>query len=152
MEDAHGRAAHRFGAPERAIIQVENYLEATSQLSQTTLRSVLGQHELDEMLSERERLNADVQSILDIQTDAIREEEVDGSQRQVMPYAALVYGVNGETWAYINPEPLTYTRQPVSVDYIDADLAILLEGPPSGTEVVTVGVSELFGVDTGVGK
>jgi regulator of protease activity HflC (stomatin/prohibitin superfamily) len=45
--------------PERAIIQVENFLEATSQLSQTTLRSVLGQHELDDMLAERERLNAD---------------------------------------------------------------------------------------------
>ncbi len=56
--------------PERAIIQVENFLEATSQLSQTTLRSVLGQHELDDMLAEREGLNADVQSILDKQTSA----------------------------------------------------------------------------------
>ena len=56
--------------PERAIIQVENFLEATSQLSQTTLRSVLGQHELDDMLAEREQLNADVQKILDKQTAA----------------------------------------------------------------------------------
>ena len=56
--------------PERAIIQVEDYYSATSQLAQTTLRSVLGQHELDEMLSERDKLNADVQSILDQQTDA----------------------------------------------------------------------------------
>ena len=56
--------------PEKAIIQVENFLEATSQLSQTTLRSVLGQHELDDMLAEREQLNADVQSILDKQTSA----------------------------------------------------------------------------------
>ena len=56
--------------PERAIIMVENYLEATSQLSQTTLRSVLGQHELDDMLAERERLNADIQTILDKQTAA----------------------------------------------------------------------------------
>lgn len=55
--------------PGKAIIQVENYLEATSQLAQTTLRSVLGQHELDEMLAERERLNSDVQKILDAQTD-----------------------------------------------------------------------------------
>lgn len=55
--------------PERAVIQVEDFLEATSQLAQTTLRSVLGQHELDEMLSEREKLNADVQKILDEQTD-----------------------------------------------------------------------------------
>lgn len=56
--------------PERAIIMVENFLEATSQLSQTTLRSVLGQHELDDMLAERERLNADIQKILDKQTAA----------------------------------------------------------------------------------
>jgi len=56
--------------PEKAIIQVENFFEATSQLSQTTLRSVLGQHELDDMLAERESLNADVQDILDKQTDA----------------------------------------------------------------------------------
>ena len=56
--------------PERAIIQVEDYYAATSQLAQTTLRSVLGQHELDEMLSERDKLNVDIQSILDEQTDA----------------------------------------------------------------------------------
>jgi regulator of protease activity HflC (stomatin/prohibitin superfamily) len=56
--------------PEKAIIQVEDFYMATSQLAQTTLRSVLGQHELDEMLAERDRLNADVQSILDRQTDA----------------------------------------------------------------------------------
>ncbi len=55
---------------EKAIIQVEDFLDATSQLAQTTLRSVLGQHELDEMLSERERLNADIQKSLDEQTDA----------------------------------------------------------------------------------
>jgi regulator of protease activity HflC (stomatin/prohibitin superfamily) len=56
--------------PDKAIIQVENFFEATSQLAQTTLRSVLGQHELDEMLAERERLNIDIQSSLDQQTDA----------------------------------------------------------------------------------
>ncbi|MCG8000721.1 MAG: slipin family protein, partial [Candidatus Thiodiazotropha lotti] len=55
--------------PERAIIQVEDYMAATSQLAQTTLRSVLGQHELDEMLAERERLNNDVRNILDQQTN-----------------------------------------------------------------------------------
>ena len=55
---------------ERAVIQVNNYIEATSQLSQTMLRSVLGKHELDEMLAERDRLNADIQDALDKQTDA----------------------------------------------------------------------------------
>lgn len=56
--------------PEKATIQVENYMSATSQLAQTTLRSVLGKHELDEMLAERDKLNADIQEILDAQTDA----------------------------------------------------------------------------------
>ena len=56
--------------PEKAIIQVERYLEAVSQLAQTTLRSVLGQHELDDMLAERDALNHDIQAILDRQTDA----------------------------------------------------------------------------------
>jgi len=56
--------------PKLAIIQVANYLEATSQLAQTTLRSVLGKHELDEMLAEREKLNLDIQTVLDQQTDA----------------------------------------------------------------------------------
>jgi regulator of protease activity HflC (stomatin/prohibitin superfamily) len=55
--------------PQRAIIQVENFLAATSQLAQTTLRAVLGKHELDEMLSEREKLNLDIQRILDAATD-----------------------------------------------------------------------------------
>ena len=56
--------------PQLAVIQVENFLAATSQLAQTTLRTVLGKHTLDEMLSERERLNLDLQKILDSQTDA----------------------------------------------------------------------------------
>jgi len=56
--------------PEKAIIQVEKFLDAVSQLAQTTLRSVLGQHELDEMLAERDTLNQDIQAILDRQTDA----------------------------------------------------------------------------------
>lgn len=56
--------------PERAIIQVEDFMAATSQLAQTTLRSVLGKHELDTMLAERDRLNNDIQEILDTRTDA----------------------------------------------------------------------------------
>jgi regulator of protease activity HflC (stomatin/prohibitin superfamily) len=61
---------YRVVDPQLAIIEVEDYQFATSQLAQTTLRSVLGQHELDEMLAEREKLNADIQRILDEQTDA----------------------------------------------------------------------------------
>jgi regulator of protease activity HflC (stomatin/prohibitin superfamily) len=60
----------RVVEPDKAIIQVANFFEATSQLAQTTLRSVLGKHELDDMLAERERLNLDIQQVLDQQTDA----------------------------------------------------------------------------------
>jgi regulator of protease activity HflC (stomatin/prohibitin superfamily) len=60
----------RVVEPDKAIIQVVNFMEATSQLAQTTLRAVLGKHELDDMLAERERLNVDIQQVLDAQTDA----------------------------------------------------------------------------------
>jgi len=56
--------------PQLAIIQVANFNEATSQLAQTTLRAILGKHELDELLAEREKLNSDIQEVLDKQTDA----------------------------------------------------------------------------------
>ena len=59
----------RIVDPEKAVIRVANVFEATSQLSQTTLRSVLGQHELDDMLAERDKLNADIQNLLDQRTD-----------------------------------------------------------------------------------
>ena len=61
---------YRVLDPQKAIIQVEDFQAATSQLAQTTLRAVLGKHELDDMLAERERLNADIQQVLDAQTDA----------------------------------------------------------------------------------
>src|SRR5262245_18905412 len=60
----------RVDEPQLAIIQVANFIEATSQLAQTTLRAVLGKHELDELLAEREKLNSDIQEVLDKQTDA----------------------------------------------------------------------------------
>jgi len=61
---------YRVVEADKAVIQVQNYHQATSELAQTTLRSVLGKHELDELLSERDKLNADIQTILDAQTDA----------------------------------------------------------------------------------
>ena len=72
--------------------------------------------------------------------------------RKVIPYAAVIYDLHGETWVYTNPEPLVFVRHPIHVDYIEGDLAVLLEGPPAGTEVATVGVAELLGTEFGVGK
>ena len=89
---------------------------------------------------------------LGVQTAPVREEQIDGTTRVVAPYAAVLYGLNGETWVYIASGPLTYQRQPITVDYIEGDTAVLIDGPPVGTEVVTVAVAELYGTDTGVGK
>lgn len=89
---------------------------------------------------------------LDIQTTPVREESVDGAQRLVIPYGAVIYDLNGGTWAYVSPAPLTYMREPITVDYIEGDMVVLVDGPATGTEVVTVGVAELYGTDTGIGK
>mgnify|MGYP001613832666 CR=1 FL=1 len=75
-----------------------------------------------------------------------------GSAQLVVPYSSLIYGLNGETWVYTNPEPLTFVRHRIEVDYIEEDLAVLIEGPEVGTKIVTVGVAELYGVETGIGK
>jgi hypothetical protein len=76
--------------------------------------------------------------------------EIGGGPRKVIPYAAVVYDVNGGTWAYTSTAPLTFVRQPVKVDYIDGDLAVLVDGPPPGSSVVTVGAAELFGAELGL--
>jgi len=70
-----------------------------------------------------------------------------GAQQKVVPYSAIVYDTQGNTWVYTSPEALTFVRSPVTVDYIDGDKAILLEGPPVDTAVVTVGAEELYGAE-----
>jgi predicted component of type VI protein secretion system len=89
---------------------------------------------------------------LNIQTAAVGEEQVNGAQRKVIPYSAVIYGLKGETWAYTNPAPFTFVRAPITVDYIEGDKVVLKDGPAAGITVVTVGVAELYGTDTGVGK
>lgn len=92
---------------------------------------------------------------LAVETAPVRETEMAGSEnkamRLVVPYAALIYAPRGETYVYTSPQPGTFLRQKVDVDYIEGDLAVLNQGPPSGTEVVSVGTIELFGTEFGVG-
>ncbi len=76
----------------------------------------------------------------------------DQGPQLVVPVASLLYGLNGETWIYINPDHLQFLRVPVVVNYIIGDMVVLVDGPTAGTKVVTVGVPELYGADTGVGK
>ena len=89
---------------------------------------------------------------LDIQTSAVRDEQVNGSKRKVVPYAAVIYDLEGGTWVYTNPAPLSFVRESITIDFIEGDWAILTNGPSSGTEVVTVVVAELYGAETGVKK
>ena len=76
----------------------------------------------------------------------------DQGPQLIVPVASLIYDLNGGTWIYISREPLQFLRFPVVVDYILDDMVVLSEGPPAGTKVVVVGVAELHGADTGVGK
>lgn len=75
-----------------------------------------------------------------------------GEKRKIIPYAAVLYDAKGNTWVYTNPEPLVFIRQPIQIDTIAGDEVILLNGPPAGTALVTVGGAELFGTEFGVGK
>jgi len=82
---------------------------------------------------------------LDIKTEPVRDMELKGKQRRVLPYAAILYDTEGNTWTYTNPDPLVFVRHRINVDYIDGDLAVLIGGPPAGSAVVIVGAAELYG-------
>ena len=82
---------------------------------------------------------------LDIQTGTVSEMMINGVQRSVIPYAAILYDTNGDTWAYTSPAPLVFVRHRVVVDYIDGEVVVLSDGPAAGSAVVIVGAEELFG-------
>lgn len=77
---------------------------------------------------------------------------VDEMQQSKIPLSAVIYDVDGKTWVYTNPEQLTFVRQRISVERVDGAQALLLEKLPGGSNIVTVGVMELYGAETGVGK
>jgi hypothetical protein len=70
----------------------------------------------------------------------------------VVPYAAVIYDTEGNTWVYTNPAPLTFVRASIVIDHIDGDQAFLLQGLESDAPIVTVGVAEIYGAETGVSK
>ena len=88
---------------------------------------------------------------LGLQTTPVQVKEMN-TEHLAVPYSALLYGLQGETWVYTNPEPLVYIRQAIVVDYIDGDWVALVEGPEVDTPVVTVGASLLYGTEVGVSK
>lgn len=96
-------------------------------------------------------LSARAAERLDIKTDQVQEMVVGGVKHKVVPYAAVLYDPRGETWVYTNPELLVFVRHRIQVDYIRGDRAVLSQGPPTGTAVVTVGAAELFGAEFEIG-
>ena len=86
-------------------------------------------------------------SRIDVQTKQLEQEALG---RLVAPYASVLYDLNGKAWVFTSPQPLTYVRESVVIDLIRGDDAYLKEGPPAGTQVVTVGVPELYGIELGV--
>ena len=95
-------------------------------------------------------LSAKAAERLGINTTPVADRQ-DGGGRTVVPYSAVIYDASGKTWAYTNPDGLVFVRHSITVERIDAQVAVLSGGPPIGTRVVTVGVAELWGIETGVG-
>jgi len=81
---------------------------------------------------------------IDVQTDA--------ASGMVIPYAAVIYDIEGNTWIYTNPAPLTFVRAPIEIDHIEGDQAFLSKALESDDPIVTVGVAEIYGAETGVSK
>jgi hypothetical protein len=99
----------------------------------------------------RVTLTAQAAERIDLQTAVVRTESEGATERAIVPYSAIVYETDGETWVYASTDDLSFVREHVRVQEIDGDRAVLSEGPPAGTEVVTVGVAELFGAEHGIG-
>ena len=86
-----------------------------------------------------------------LQTATVHQETVAGVARKVIPYASVLYDPGGDTYAYSNPQALVFQRVKLVVDTVEGDLAVLVDGPPEGTKVVTLGATELFGAEFEVG-
>jgi hypothetical protein len=87
--------------------------------------------------------DAEAAKAVGLQTAPIRE----NGQEMVIPYDAVIYGADGNTYTYTAPEPRTFVRQEISIDHVDGESAMLSDGPPAGTEVVTVGAAEVYGTE-----
>src|ERR687889_827358 len=87
--------------------------------------------------------DAEAAERVNLQTAPIRQ----NGQETVIPYDAVIYGADGNTYAYTAPEPLTYVRQEINIAHVAGDGVMLSDGPPTGTEVVTVGAAEVYGTE-----
>ena len=119
------------GAPETA------YPESASHYEPAKLEPIKGTD------VQRVTFTAEGARRVGLQTAAIR---TDG-QEKVMPYDALIYDAEGKAFTYTSPEPLIYVRQEIKIDRVNGDSVVLSDGPPAGTEVVTVGAVEVYGTE-----
>jgi hypothetical protein len=103
--------------------------------------------------SDVSRLTLTAQAVdrLGIETAPVRRATVEGRARTVVPYGAVLYDATGATWVYVTREPRSYLRERITVDDIEDGRAVLTDGPPVGTAVVSVGAAELYGTEFGVG-
>jgi hypothetical protein len=91
----------------------------------------------------RVKFSAEGAKRVGLQTEQVRGD----TQRKVIPYAAVIYDPEGNTFTYTSPEPLVYVREKVEVDYVDGGRVVLSGGPSVGTEIVTVGAAEVYGTE-----
>jgi hypothetical protein len=70
--------------------------------------------------------------------------------RKIVPYSAVIYDLTGQAWVYVNTDPRTYVRQPITIDYSEGAQTVLKDGPAAGTQIVSIGAAELYGAETGV--
>jgi len=96
-------------------------------------------------------LSAEAARRIALQTAAVTPDRAEPG-RTGIPYAAVFYAPDGQTWAYVNQRKLTFMREPITVERIAGSRAILSAGPAVGTKVATVGVAELYGTETDVGE
>ena len=92
---------------------------------------------------QRVRFSAEGAKRVGLRTAAIRQ----NGERKVIPFAAVIYDTEGNAYTYTSPERLTFVRQEIEIHHVDGDRAVLSDGPPAGTKIVTVGTAEVYGTE-----
>ena len=95
----------------------------------------------------RETLTADAAKRLGIQMASVSATTYNGATEQVVPYASIIYDTQGATWVYAGDGPLSFVREPVTIDDIQGDQVVIKDGPAAGSLVVTTGAEELYGAE-----
>jgi hypothetical protein len=119
----------------------------TAKIKPATVEHVEGQEVSRITLTQRAAERLDIKTVTVLTPQLTRS----GARRPVVPYAAVLYDAKGVTWVYTSPANLVYVRHRITVDYIEGDQAVLTDGPPAGTQVVTQGGQELFGAEFEIG-